>query len=95
MNDDFYEEIRKKEAKKMNTAEMWLKAQENGKTYQCEDLGYQKDSGFIEAHDFISRVYFESGEDLEDILALNGWKEVSNIMTKSEAEAKFNIKIVG
>ena len=46
---DFYPEKRKAAEKKMNTAEMWLKAQEDGKTYICNSVLYNKKTGFISA----------------------------------------------
>ena len=46
---DFYPENRKEAEKKMNTAEMWLKAQEDGKTYICNSVLYNKKTGFISA----------------------------------------------
>ena len=44
---DFYPEKRKVVEKKMNTAEMWLKAQEDGKTYivKQQTLCYSKQRG--------------------------------------------------
>ena len=42
---DFYPEKRKAAEKKMNTAEMWLKAQEDGKTYICNSVLYNKKNG--------------------------------------------------
>ena len=47
----FYPEKRKKAEKKMNTAEMYIKANENGKTYYSEsvDAFYSKEFGLVEA----------------------------------------------
>src|SRR5574344_1019717 len=46
---DFYPEKRKAAMKPMNTAEMWLKAQEDGKTYVVEQkaLCYSKERGLF------------------------------------------------
>ena len=44
---DFYAEKRKAAQKMLNTAEMWLKAQEDGKTYICNSVLYNKKTGFI------------------------------------------------
>lgn len=90
---NFYENIRK-EANKMNTAEMWLKAQKDGKTYVSVNLIYNKSTGFI----------WDDNSDAEElnetwtrssVLNEDGWELSSNIMTKEEAEKNFNIKIVG
>ena len=88
---DFYPEKRK-ENNIMNTAEMWAKAQEDGKTYYCNSVKYQKDIGLV-------------GTTTEIPWPLDAWTSLDGLMkeeweqyqtmTKSEAEAKFNIKIVG
>lgn len=88
---NFYPENRK-ESKTMNTAEMWIKAQEDGKSYYCGDVEYQKDIGLVEI-------------GTQERWPLNAWTSLDKLMkeeweqyqtmTKSEAEAKFNIKIVG
>lgn len=88
---NFYPEKRK-EKKTMNTAEMWLKAQEDGKTYYCGPLEYQKDFGL-------------RYKETKNTLDRNIWISLNHFMkerwyscpamTKSEAEARFNIKIVG
>lgn len=81
----------------MNTAEMWLKAQEDGMCYETVDRGpdtvilyYQKDKGLFDEDDIRCELevwnYFDS-------LMNEQWK--LRTMTKAEAEAKFNIKIVG
>ena len=38
----------------MNTAEMWLKAQEDGKVYECVsgDIAYSKEMGLVDKYDF-------------------------------------------
>lgn len=88
---NFYPKNRK-ESKTMNTAEMWIKAQEDGKTYYRGDVEYQKDTGLVEI-------------GTQEVWPLDAWSSLNNLMeeeweqyqtmTKSEAEAKFNIKIVG
>ena len=88
---NFYPDKRKG-SKSINTAEMWIKAQEDGKTYYCCDVKYQKDIGLVEIA-------------TEKPWPLNAWTNLNNLMnekwgvyqtmTKSEAETKFNIKIVG
>ena len=78
----------------MNTAEMWTKAQEDGKTYKCYDILYNKQFGF---HDKVKIKWRPDAFDtIDEILALDKWEiKPENMMTKSEAEARFNIKIVG
>lgn len=88
---DFYPEKRK-ESKGMNTAEMWLKAQEDGKTYYWGDVKYQKDIGMVSIRG--ERPWSMSAWQSFDYLMNGKWKPYQT-MTKSEAEAKFNIKIVG
>ena len=77
----------------MNTAEMWIKAQENGKTYKCEDMRYNKKNGFYDekSGSWTARAF----DYVDDIFKLEWQLNQENEMTKSEAEAKFNIKIVG
>ena len=82
----------------MNTAEMWLKAQEDGKTYKCIDLAYNNKIGFVHAEDLTTPWFDESDNciDIETFFGASGWKEYGlDIMTKEEAEKKFRIKIVG
>lgn len=88
---NFYPEKRK-ESKSMNTAEMWIKAQEDGKTYYCCDVKYQKDIGLIEIATE-EPWPLDAWTNLNDLM--NEKWEVYQTMTKSEAETKFNIKIVG
>ena len=55
---DFYPEKRKGAIKPMNTAEMYIKANENGKTYYSEsvDAFYSKEFGLVEAEDTTQKV---------------------------------------
>lgn len=77
----------------MNTAEMWVKAQEDGKTYKSKDMRYNKKDGFhgIEGRLWIARAF----DYVNDIFKLEWELKPDNEMTKAEAEAKFNIKIIG
>lgn len=93
---DFYPEKRK-ENNIMNTAEMWIKAQEDGMCYETIEQGpdaftlyYQKDKGLFD-NDGV-RCGPETWNYLDDLMN-EQWK--LRTMTKSEAEARFNIKIVG
>lgn len=92
---NFYPEKRK-EKKAMNTAEMWLKAQKDGMCYEAinyndrqEAILYQKDKGVFDEDGF--GIDIQTWAYLDDLMS-EKWK--LRTMTKSEAEAKFNIKIV-
>lgn len=99
----FYPEKRK--PKKLNTAEMWLKAQEDGKQYRAKDVLYSKATGLVAADDFeypwsvSAWASFNTGKDAVrheiDELMNEQWEEVKiPTMTKAEAEAKLGVKIV-
>ena len=92
----FYPEKRKKK-KTMNTAEMWIKAQEDGMCYETVEkwpdavaLYYQKDK---ELFDDDGMRYGPEMWNYFDGLMNEQWR--LRTMTKSEAEIKFNIKIIG
>lgn len=89
---NFYPEKRK-EGKTLNTAEMFIQANKDGKTYKCEDMQYNKKDGFhcIEGRLWITRAF----DYVDDVFKLEWELKPDNEMTKAEAEAKFNIKIVG
>ena len=90
---DFYPEKRKAAQKTLNTAEMWLKAQEDGKTYivKQQTLCYSKQRGLFHATNCHSNF---NKFTLDKFLSLE-WTEMSEtIMTKAEAEKKFGIRIV-
>lgn len=92
---DFYPEKREKtnkEKKKMNTAEMWLKAQEDGKMYRSIDLVYSIKTGFIDMMDGIAWPV-DSVETIDEIFSWDNWEEVKT-MTKAQAEKKLGVKIV-
>lgn len=91
---DFYPEKRKATEKPMNAAEMWLKAQEDGKMYRSNDVLYSKMYGFVDIEDLkpwpIERVL-----SIESIFSWGGWYEYNKpYMTKAEAEEKYGIRIV-
>lgn len=80
----------------MNTAEMWLQAQKDGLCYKMiisenngEELFYQKDVGLFDGDGYV--VELNNFGEFDDFM-LNHWE--TRIMTRAEAEAKFNIKIV-
>lgn len=92
----FYPEKRK-EKKTMNTAEMWIKAQEDGMCYEAimsqstnEELFYQKNRGLFDGDGY--EFMLDNTGSFDELMDIE-WK--LRTMTKSEAEAKFNIKIVG
>lgn len=90
---DFYPEKRKAAEKKMNTAEMWLKAQEDGKTYivKQQTLCYSKQRGLFYATNCHSNF---NNFTLDKFLSLEWTEMQEEIMTKAEAEKKFGIRIV-
>ena len=92
---DFYPEKRKAAEKKLNTAEMWLKAQEDGKTYYSKeaDALYSKEFGLVEEGDISQKVSMGDFPTFEHLMK-SKWEEVK-VMTKAEAEKKFGIRIVG
>lgn len=97
----FYPEKRK--PKKLTTAEMWLKAQEDGKQYRSKDVLYSKATGLVEVDDFECPWTIQAWKaddnagicrELDDLMN-EQWGEVKiPTMTKAEAEAKFGVKIV-
>ena len=93
-NCDFYPEKRKAVEKKMNTAEMWLKAQEDGKTYYSKeaDALYSKEIGLVEEGDISQKVSMGDFPTFEYLMQ-SEWEEVK-VMSKAEAETKFGIRIV-
>lgn len=100
-NCTFYPE--KRATKKLNTAEMWLKAQIDGKTYQSNDVIYSKKTGLLDAYSLYPWHIntWKAGHEEDvcreiDSLMLEEWHEIENpipVMTKAEAEQKFQIKI--
>ena len=89
---DFYPEKREKAKKSLNTAEMWLAAQEDNEVYVTDFLNtsYSKSNGF-----FASDKY-----KCVDTPTLNDWmnamwrKQEKRQLTREEAEKEFDIKIV-
>ena len=89
---NFYPEKRK-EKKSMNTAEMVIKANKDGKTYKAYDMLYNNQLGF---HDIKGKKWdADAFKYVNDIFNLEWKLKPDNEMTKSEAEKRFNIKIVG
>lgn len=95
---DFYPEKRKAAEKMLNTAEMWLKAQEDGKTYivKQQTLCYSKQRGLFYSTDLTpyNNLSNFANFTIDRLLSLE-WQEMQKeIMTKVEAETKFGIRIV-
>ena len=87
-----------KEKTILNTAEMWLKAQEDGKTYivKQQTLCYSKQRGLFYSTDLTPYNSLSNFANftVDRFLSLE-WQEMqTEIMTKAEAETKFGIKIV-
>lgn len=89
---NFYPEKRKE--KKMTTIDMVIQATKDGKTYKADDMRYNSKLGF---HDIKGRKWNgDAFTYVNEIFSIDKWQlKPDNEMTKSEAEAKFNIKIVG
>ena len=93
---DFYPEKREKankKEKKMNTAEMWLKAQKDGKMYRSYNLAYSAKTGFIDIIDETPWLANGVGS-INEIFFRDDWEGVKT-MTKAQAEQKLGVKIVG
>ena len=85
----------------MNMAEMWLKAQEDGKVYECVDgdMAYSKETGLVDKYDFnevweLTNWDYLGTKALDNLLGGSEWKEMKT-MTKEEAEKQLGVKIVG
>ena len=90
----------------MNTAEMWLKAQNDGKIYECinGDIAYSKQYGLTDKSNFNYPWGLEAWENekergIDCLLGDCEWEEMKTevqtpTMTIEEAEQKFGIKIV-
>lgn len=83
----------------MNTAEMWLKAQNDGKIYENIDgeLAYSKDRGLIDKYNFTTWMlgaWDWEGKNALDSLMNCRWRVMDNVMTIEEAEEKFGIRII-
>lgn len=90
---DFY---KRKVNNKMNTAEMWLKAQEDGKIYRVVggDMVYDRCRGFF--NEEVQKPWRVTAfDDIDQIFGLEWEESKEPRMTIEEAEKKFGIKIVG
>ena len=80
----------------MNTAEMYLQAINDGKFYRTsssnnDKIFYQKDRGLFEEDE--RSVSIQVWDCFEDLM-VEQWELCDMIMTRTEAEQKFNIKII-
>lgn len=85
----------------MNTAEMWLKAQNDGKFYDCinGDIAYSKDRGLVDKDDLRTPWTLDAwdaygAKALDELMANCEWEEMDNVMTIEEAEERFGITII-
>lgn len=84
----------------MVTAEMWIKAQSDGKVYECigGDIAYSKEMGLVDKDDF-KQPWLLGAWNREEQYGLDAlmnceWEEMKNAMTIEEAESRFGIKIL-
>lgn len=78
----------------MYTAEMMVEAARTHKTYKSDEMLFNTAKGFFDAND--GRPWPPSAfETLSEIFNLRWVECEDNVMTKAEAESKFNIKIIG
>lgn len=87
----FYPEKRKAAMKPMTTAEMWLKAQEDGEAYITidGDASYSVADGFIMENPHVSNT-----QTLSDWMSKMWKKRERKEMTRAEAEKQLGVKIV-
>lgn len=96
---DFYPEKRKGTKKVMNTAEMWLQAQKDGKFYECinGDIAYSKELGLVDKYSYdiweLESWDSDGSKALDSLLGESEWEEMET-MTRSEAENRLGIKII-
>lgn len=81
----------------MNTAEMWIAAQNDGLIYCCPKHGllYSRNMGLIDNDEFNDTVYMDEFYKLTLNELMNyRWTVAVGFMTIEEAEKKFGIKII-
>lgn len=91
---NFYPEKRKV-GKAMNTAEMYLQAQKDGKYYRCNSMVYQKDKGLMDDYmeEWGGLGNWNTPGAFDELMA-GEWELWDSVMTRAEAEKKFGIKII-
>lgn len=74
---------------------MYALAQANGKFYISHDADaiYSRESGLVEKDDIESPIDLGSFGSLKCLMQ-STWEEMTNVMTKAEAEEKFGIRII-
>ncbi len=78
----------------MYTAEMVIKAAKTHKTYESGDVLFNTTKGFFSASN--GKPWpITAFNSLQEIFDLRWVECEDNVMTKAEAESKFNIKIIG
>ncbi len=75
----------------MNTAEMWLAAQKDGKIYKACDMRYSQNKGFYGCSQQEAWAP-DAFSSIEDIMNLN-WTEARE-MTKAEAAKALGVDII-
>lgn len=86
--------LKKPETKPLFTAEMVVEAGKTHKTYKSRDMLFNTTKGFFSAGNGAPWSIF-AFKTLQEIFDLQWIEYESQVMTKAEAESKFNIKIVG
>lgn len=81
---------KKRDGKQMNTAQMWLAAQSDGKTYKVYDMRYSRQKGFHDKKG--SRWNPDAFSSIEEIMNCQ-WVECKE-MTRAEAEKKLGVDII-
>lgn len=78
----------------INTAEMYIKANIDGKTYQCLNYRYNKTSGFYNSNNF-KKINIEDLKkySIDDFLNLKWEEEIPVKISRSELENRFNLMI--
>ena len=78
----------------MTTLDMMIKAKEDGKTYKSNNLFYNNKLGFVDSDGY--KWDASAFEYLNDLLDIDTWEQdTRTYMTKSEAEQKYGIVIMG
>ena len=89
---DFYPEKRTKANKRLNTAEMWLVAQNDGEVYKTDlcETTYCKSDGFI----MDEKYKYHDAPSLNSWMSATWHKQEKRKLTKAQAEKEFDIKII-
>ena len=86
--------LRRPNTEPLFTAEMMIEAARTHETYQCCDMLFNTTKGFFGADD--GKPWpISAFSSLQEIFDLQWTEYEGQVMTKAEAESKFNIKIIG